>query len=185
MLSMDDREAVWLSDDEQRLWRRWLRVNALLPATLHRALQADSGLSLPDFEVLVHLTDSPEGRVRVGDLARALQWERSRVSHHVTRMERRHLVTREGCSDDARGAFVVLTSQGQQAIEQAAPGHVRAVRGCVFDQLTQDEVEVMSRALARIQSRLETTGSLLGPDARVPPPGGMRPPSIPGGHRRS
>lgn len=148
-----------MSDKEQCLWRRWLRVNALLPARLHRALQEDSGLSLPDFEVLVHLTDSPEDRVRVGDLARALQWERSRVSHHVTRMERRLLVTREGCADDARGAFVVLTPHGRAAIEQAAPGHVRAVRGFLFDQLTDSDVDAMSDALARIQSRLETTGS--------------------------
>ena len=66
----------WLSADEERLWRQWLRLNALLPAELHRELQRD-GLSLPDFDVLVQLTDRPDGRVRISDLARQLTWERS------------------------------------------------------------------------------------------------------------
>ena len=70
--------------DKERVWRRWLTLNARLSATLQRELHDDAGLSMPDYEVLVHLTDSPAGRVRVTDLARLLQWERSRVSHHVT-----------------------------------------------------------------------------------------------------
>ena len=84
----------WLTDDQQRVWRDWLRLNALLPAALHRELQADSDLSLQDFDVLVALTDTPEERLRVSELADALHWERSRLSHHVRRMERRGLVQR-------------------------------------------------------------------------------------------
>src|SRR3954453_3260111 len=137
-------EALWLSADDQQLWRRWLRLNALLPAVLHRELQADAGLSLPDFDVLVQLTDSAEERVRVSDLARGLHWERSRVSHHVTRMERRGLVAREECRDDGRGAFVVLTPEGSAAIEQAAPAHVATVRRLVFDAVTPQEMEVLA-----------------------------------------
>jgi DNA-binding MarR family transcriptional regulator len=138
----------WLSAKQQRVWRRWLAANAHLPAALHRELRAD-GLSLPDFEVLVQLTESPEGRVRVTDLARALSWEKSRASHHLTRMERRGLVRREECCDDGRGAFVALTTEGRTAIEQAAPGHVHTVRSLVFDDLTETEVEVRG---PRIQS---------------------------------
>jgi len=145
----------WLEEEEQLLWRRWLRVNALLPAALHRALQTESGLSLPDFDVLVQLTESPGGRVRVNDLARALHWERSRVSHHITRMERRSLVKREECADDGRGAFVVLTSQGRAAIQQAAPGHVQEVRRLMFDQLDEDEIDVLAGALGKILGFLE------------------------------
>ena len=148
-------EAPWLTEKEQRLWRQWLRVNALLPARLHRELQADSGLSLPDFSVLVQLTDSPDGRVRVSDLARALHWERSRVSHHVTRMERRGLVKRAECVDDGRGAFVVLTAEGRAAIEKAAPGHVRAVRRLIFDLLTEGETDALAGALEKVLARLE------------------------------
>jgi DNA-binding MarR family transcriptional regulator len=148
-------ESNWLPADAQRLWRRWLRLNALLPGALHRELQADAGLSLPDFDVLVQLTDSPQGRVRVSDLARGLHWERSRVSHHVTRMERRGLVAREECRDDGRGAWVVLTEEGRAAIEQAAPAHVATVRRLVFDALTPQEAEVMAGVIEKMLARLE------------------------------
>ena len=103
----------------------------------------------------MQLTESPGGRVRVNDLARALHWERSRVSHHITRMERRSLVKREECADDGRGAFVVLTSQGRAAIQQAAPGHVQEVRRLMFDQLDEDEIDVLAGALGKILGFLE------------------------------
>lgn len=148
-------DAPWLSDDAQHLWRRWLRLNALLPGVLHRELQSDADLSLPDFDVLVQLTDNPDARVRVTDLARGLHWERSRVSHHVTRMERRGLVRREECRDDGRGAFVVLTEQGRAAIDRAAPAHVATVRRLVFDALTPQETAVMATVIDKVLARLE------------------------------
>lgn len=147
-------DSPWLSADAQQLWRRWLRLNAELPVVLHRELQADAGLSLSDFEVLVKLTDAPEGRVRVTDLARELNWERSRVSHHVTRMERRGLVERSECRSDGRGAWVVLTDQGRAAIERAAPGHAATVRRLIFDTLTAQELKVMSGVIDKVLSRL-------------------------------
>jgi DNA-binding MarR family transcriptional regulator len=147
----------WLTAEEQRVWRRWLTLNAQLSATLQRELQDDAGLSTQDYEVLVHLTDSPEGRMRVTDLARLMQWERSRVSHHVTRMERRRLVQRVECAEDGRGAFVVITLQGRAAIEQAAPGHVNTVRRLVFDVLSPEEVDsfgaIIDKALAQLDNR--------------------------------
>ena len=147
----------WLTAEEQRVWRRWLTLNAQLSATLQRELQDDAGLSTQDYEVLVHLTDNPEGRMRVTDLARPMQWERSRVSHHVTRMERRRLVQRVECAEDGRGAFVVITPQGRAAIEQAAPGHVNTVRRLVFDALSPEEVDsfgaIIDKALAQLDSQ--------------------------------
>jgi DNA-binding MarR family transcriptional regulator len=149
----------WLTAEEERVWRRWLTLNARLSATLQRELQDDAGLSMPDFEVLVHLTDSPEGRVRVTDLARLLQWERSRVSHHVTRMERRRLVQRVECAEDGRGAFIVITPQGRAAIERAAPGHVNTVRRLVFDALSPEEVDafatIIEKTLAQVDKLAE------------------------------
>ena len=145
----------WLSSTEQRTWRRWLRLNALLPAVLHRELQSDAGLSLPDFEVLVQLTDNPEGRVRVTELARGLHWERSRASHHLTRMERRGLIRREECADDGRGAWVTLTAEGRTAIEAAAPAHVETVRRLVFEALTSEEVEQLAAVIDKVLARLE------------------------------
>jgi DNA-binding MarR family transcriptional regulator len=114
---------------------------------------------MPDYEVLVHLTDSRQGRIRVTDLARLLQWERSRVSHHVTRMERRRLVQRVECAEDGRGAFIVITPQGRAAIEQAAPGHVNTVRRLVFDGLSPEEVgalaTIIEKALAQLDDQAE------------------------------
>ncbi len=129
-------------------------MHAQLMARLHRQLQNDSGLSLADFDVLVQLTDQPEPRMRVGELGQALQWEKSRLSHHLARMQRRGLVLREDCPDDARGAYIVLTEQGRTAIEQAAPTHVETVRELVFDPLTADEVDTLASIADRILEQL-------------------------------
>ncbi|WP_255307980.1 MarR family winged helix-turn-helix transcriptional regulator [Streptomyces marincola] len=152
-MTTDDK--VWLNDDEQHMWRQWMGLDAELLATLNRELQADAGLSNPDYQVLVVLTDTAEGRIRVSDLAASLQWERSRVSHHVVRMEKRQLVSRLGCPDDGRGAFVRITETGRAAIARAAPGHVRAVRRLVFDALTADEVIQLGEIFQRLRSRID------------------------------
>lgn len=161
-------DTPWLNDAEQRLWRGWLTCNAELSARLQRLLQDQAGLSLSDFEVLVHLTDTPDGRVRVTDLARLSRWERSRVSHHVKRMERRGLVQRLECVEDGRGAFIAITADGRAAIERAAPGHVRAVRQLVFDPLSQDDLQHLSTAIDTIAQGLMAEPS---PAAPVPPSG--------------
>jgi len=148
-------DVQWLTAQEQRVWRRWLTLNARLSAALHKELQDDASLSMPDFEVLVHLTDNPEGRIRVTDLARLLQWERSRVSHHVTRMERRRLVQRVECAEDGRGAFIVITPQGRTAIEQAAPGHVKAVRRLVFDALSPEDLDAFATIIEKALTQLD------------------------------
>ncbi|NUQ97930.1 MAG: winged helix-turn-helix transcriptional regulator [Streptomyces sp.] len=135
------------------MWRQWMGLDAELLATLNRELLADAGLSTPDYQVLVVLTDSDEGRLRVSDLAASLQWERSRVSHHVTRMEKRDLVSRRGAPDDGRGAFVRITETGRAAIERAAPGHVRVVRRLVFDALTDKEVIQLGEIFHRLRTR--------------------------------
>jgi DNA-binding MarR family transcriptional regulator len=147
-------EVRWLTAQEEQLWRDWLKLNRDLASRLQRELQEDAGLSMPDFEVLVHLTDDPEGRVRVTDLAGLLQWERSRVSHHVKRMEGRGLVTRVECSEDGRGAFVVITPQGRAAIEEAAPGHVRAVRRLMFDAVSDEERAALAAVIDKLLARL-------------------------------
>ena len=143
-------DQVWLTEHEERVWRGWMTLNAELTVALQRQTQSDAGLSMSDYEVLVHLTDDPAGRVRVTELAGQLQWERSRVSHHVTRMERRGLVEREECADDGRGAYVAITAAGRTAIEQAAPGHAQAVRRLVFDALQVDELRGLETAIDKL-----------------------------------
>jgi DNA-binding MarR family transcriptional regulator len=148
-------EVPWLTAEEQREWRAWLLLNNRISATIQREMQEDSGLSSSDFEVLVNLTDSPDGRVRVSDLATQMLWERSRLSHHVTRMERRGMVERAECVEDGRGAFVAITPAGRAAIEQAAPGHVRTVRRLVFDALTAEELRTLSTLVDKMLVRLD------------------------------
>jgi DNA-binding MarR family transcriptional regulator len=150
-------QTPWLDAEEQRLWRRWLLLYARLTATLSRELEADCGLSLQDFEVLARLTDEPTAKLRINQLAFLLDWERSRVSHHVRRMQRRGLVEREECPEDNRGAFVVLTPAGRGAIEQAAPGHVRTVRRIVFDTLTSQELHTLDIINGKVLDRIETS----------------------------
>jgi DNA-binding MarR family transcriptional regulator len=147
-------EPRWLDERRQRAWRAWLAMQTRLQAELNRQLQADSGMSLADFDVLVALTDRPGVPLRVFELAEAVQWEKSRLSHHLARMERRGLVERQDCPDDARGAFVLLSATGRRAVEAAAPGHVEAVRALVFDGLDDAQVrawaEVSDVVLRRI-----------------------------------
>ena len=143
---------TWLSDDEQRVWRTYLRMSSLLPAALNRELQQDSGLTLPEYEVLVQLSEAPQHRLRPFQICDALTWEQSRLSHQLTRMERRGLVCRRECAADGRGAFVELTAAGGEAIGAAAARHVAAVRRLVFDRLTDAQRAAFEEACTAIVS---------------------------------
>ena len=145
----------WLTEDEQRAWRGLLRMTAQLNARMNRQLQDDYGISLADYDVLVVLSEAPQGRRRVFELADSLAWEQSRVSHQLGRMQRRGLVARQECPTDARGAFVVLTEAGRAAIERAAPAHVEMVRQLVFDGLSRDELTALTAVSARVLDRLQ------------------------------
>ncbi len=137
-------EPRWLDADEQRAWRGLQRMHAYLAAALNRQLAMEAGLSLSDYAVLVALTDQADGRLRAFELGRELGWEKSRLSHHVSRMAERRLVARERCPTDRRGAFIAVTAAGRAAIEAAAPGHVAAVRRYFVDQLGREQLGALS-----------------------------------------
>ncbi|MFC1403583.1 MULTISPECIES: MarR family winged helix-turn-helix transcriptional regulator [Streptacidiphilus] len=149
-------EPRWLNDTEQHAWRSFLRMQAQLTTRLGRELQAESDLSIADYDVLVHLTDLEGGRRRILELARELDWEKSRMSHHLARMAKRGLIAREECEADGRGAFIAITPQGQAAIEAAAPRHVETVRRLVFDALTSEQVAALGAVSDRILEQLGT-----------------------------
>ncbi len=153
----------WLTADEQRIWRSYLRAGTLLSARLNRQLQADSGLSLQEYEVLVQLSEAPGGRLRPFQLGHALQWEQSRLSHQLSRMTRRGFTAREESPGDARGALVVLTDLGRAALQSAAPGHVAAVRQLVFGPLEGTQAAAFGQALGAILAGLDKH-----PDAITP-----------------
>lgn len=133
----------WLDDDEQRAWRAFLDMQARLNAQLNREMQAATGLSIADFSVLVSLSEHAGGRMRVLELARDLRWEKSRLSHQLSRMHQRGLIDRSNCDEDRRGAVVVLSVAGRDAVEAAAPLHVASVRRYLFDHLSADQVETL------------------------------------------
>ncbi|MGZ4609003.1 MAG: MarR family winged helix-turn-helix transcriptional regulator [Actinomycetes bacterium] len=148
----------WLDSREQAAWRAYTAMQRRLDAALGQRLVRDSGLSAADYEVLVPLSEAPDRQLRARDLARALDWEKSRLSHHLTRMERRGLVERRECETDARGAFIRLTRGGAQAIEGAAPQHVDAVRQHFIDLLTPQELETLVSISDRVLGSLAAVG---------------------------
>ena len=147
----------WLTEEEQRAWRGLLRMTSQLNARMNRQLQDAYGVSLADYDVLVVLSEAPTGRLRVFEIADALAWEQSRVSHQLARMQRRGLVTRQEGRTDARGAFVVLTDVGRAASERAAPAHVETVRQLVFDGLSRDQVAALTAVTSHVLERLHAT----------------------------
>jgi DNA-binding MarR family transcriptional regulator len=161
----------WLDDDQQRAWRAYLRMQARLSATLNRRLQATSELSLADYDVLVQLTDARDRRLRPYELQRALDWEQSRLSHHLSRMQRRGLVERQECADDGRGSLIALTETGLQAITAAAPDHVQTVRHLFFDALDPDQVDALQHLAAQVLARLDATADS---QEAQPPTGELR-----------
>ena len=150
---MDD--VRWLDEREERAWRALQFMQMRLDGELARELAADSGLSYPDYVVLVALTDRPDGRMRLFELGDVLGWEKSRLSHHVGRMEHRGLVTKERCDSDRRGAFVVVTGEGRRTIAAAAPGHVAAVRRLFVDPLTPAQLDAVGDAAETVLAALD------------------------------
>lgn len=120
------------------------RLRGPLLASIGRQLTRDTGLSMPDYEVLVALSESPTGVVHVRELLRSTDWEASRLSHHLTRMQSRGLVGRQPCATDGRSSEVFLTDAGRTAIEWAAPGHVAAVRSQFIDLLTAEQLSTLA-----------------------------------------
>jgi DNA-binding MarR family transcriptional regulator len=154
---MNEPTPEWLTPAEQRAWRAFIRLNQELFAAISRDLQAHSKLSGADFQVLVALTDVPDSRIRFQDLAKAIDWEQSRLSHQIARMIKRGLVAREECAEDGRAAFVCLTPEGREVIDAAAPKHVATVRRLVIDALTPRDLATLARISTRILDRLESS----------------------------
>lgn len=140
----------WLTEREERAWRALQFMQMRLEGELARQLASESGLSYPDYLVLVALTDRPEGRMRLFELGAVLGWEKSRLSHHIARMADRGLVGKERCDSDRRGAFVVATKRGRKEIEAAAPGHVATVRRLFIDRLTPRQLEAVAEVAEMI-----------------------------------
>jgi DNA-binding MarR family transcriptional regulator len=147
-------ETPWLSDEEQRMWRGFQSMWRTLDRTLERDLMEGAALSGADFSVLVPLSEAPGQQLRARDLGVFLDWDRSRLSHQIRRMEQRALVARSNCPTDARGTIIELTELGWTTLQQAAPGHVQAVRLNFFDALTEADVVALDDICRRVNDRM-------------------------------
>lgn len=126
--------------DELGAWRDFIETTETLRTRLAARLQTDTGLSTGDYTVLLALSEAPGQRLRSSELATTIEWERSRLSHHLARMERRGLIRREECAADSRGAEVVLVPAGAEAFHAATVPHLRAVRELFVDALTPEQI---------------------------------------------
>ncbi len=145
---------VGVSDEDWGLWRDFVAMHRHLARELDRQLQRDAAISQADFSVLVVLSEAPDRRLRTGELAELLAWEKSRVSHQVARMESRGLLERTECDTDGRGTWVGLTNDGRRTLLAATREHSAAIRALFFDNLHQAEKAAIAGASARILERI-------------------------------
>ncbi len=138
-------EPRWLTDDEQRAWRRFIEVLVKVPAALEGQLQRDAGLTHMGYLVLAQLSEREDRRLAMSRLARKASASLSRLSHVVARLEAQGLVRRERDPQDGRVQIAVLTDEGFAKIVAAAPGHVEAVQNLVFDRLTPAQVRQLAK----------------------------------------
>ena len=152
-------EPRWLDEREERVWRSYRNLQRELRNALDRQLVRDAGLSGAEYALLVPLSEAPGGLLRARDLGRLVGWDRTRVSHQLSRMEQRGLVTREACPDDARGSMVRLAATGRTAIEAAAPEHVNTLRRHFFEPLSEEELDMLITVLDKVLAGLSASAS--------------------------
>jgi DNA-binding MarR family transcriptional regulator len=145
----------WLTPEEQRAWRAYLAATLLLEDALDRQLQQEAGMTHLYYSVLATLSESPDRRLRMTDLAESLKITRSRLTYAVARLEKDGVVRREGCPSDKRGSVTVLTGEGMALLERTAPGHVETVRRVVFDHLGPEQVGQLERICEGIAEALQ------------------------------
>lgn len=141
---------------QQELWRIFLSANVQLMDRLDHELQQRSNLNLTDFEILSVLSEAPDHRLRMSDLAREVLVSRSRLTYRVDRLAEVDFVSREECEDDRRGLWAILTPIGAAALESARDGHYRDIETWFFDLMDEDEIPVMARVMSRIDDRLNS-----------------------------
>ncbi|MGN6302522.1 MAG: MarR family winged helix-turn-helix transcriptional regulator [Angustibacter sp.] len=152
-------ETRWLDAEEQRAWRSYLRAVRLLDEELRRGLE-EHGLSHPEYEILVRLSEREGHVMRMSELAASVVSSRSRLTHTVSRLEREGLVVRRACTRDGRGVECVLTESGMATLEAAAHTHVEQVRTHLLDAMTREQFLALGEALGQVSDRLDPQGHL-------------------------
>lgn len=158
---MPDQNATaprWLNPAEMKAWRSYIIASRRLLEALDNDLEGHD-LSIPDYEILAQLSDAPDRRMRMSELASITLLSRSRLSHRITVMEKAGWVKREACPTDKRGYFAVMTAKGWRAIVAAAPEHVASVRSRFLEHLSTEDQKVLSEIFSRVEAsfRSEST----------------------------
>lgn len=144
----------WLDDCQQHVWRAYHDLYRHLSAVMEDQLLRDAGLSASDYAVLIPLSETRSGVLRARELGTEIGWDRSRLSHHVARMEKRGLVARDECAEDGRGTMVRLTDAGRSAIIGAAPDHAQHAQRYFFDLLSRNELDTLAIVFDRLLEHL-------------------------------
>ncbi|MEU3855217.1 MarR family winged helix-turn-helix transcriptional regulator [Streptomyces sp. NPDC029554] len=152
-------ESQQLNERERRAWYGFMTMQEDLRRHMNRQLLRDTGLSLTDYAVLSVLSQHPGGSLRMFELRELLRWEKTRVTHQVSRMISRGLVERRPCSEDNRGSHVALTSEGHEAIAKATPLHVGHVRRVFLDAVSPRQLDVLAALSEAVLSNLEEEAS--------------------------
>jgi DNA-binding MarR family transcriptional regulator len=140
-----------LTETEQRAWRTFIESSWALHTRLEDELRAQTGLSMNDYQVMVVLSEAPNCRLRMGELAGRLVFSPSRVTYQINSMVKRGLVRKQSCPEDGRGQEAVLTDEGLAALRTAAPRHLVTVRDAFIDRLDADELDVIARAFEKVR----------------------------------
>ncbi len=138
-----------LDEREERLWRAFRAMRRSLDRAIEGQLTVAGGSSA-DYELLVAPCEAPDRRLRARELGRQLDWDRSRLSHQLRRMQRRGLVVRHECENDARGTMITMTREGAHVVRVAEPGHVATVRARFVDLLSADEIDTLTDVATRV-----------------------------------
>jgi DNA-binding MarR family transcriptional regulator len=150
--------AVQLDDRQLAAWRGMLRVHATLTKALDAQLEAEHGLALSSYEVLMYLNDAEDRRMRMSDLASSIILSRSGLTRLVDRLEREGLLERQSCPDDARGAFASLTEAGRERLQAARATHLAGVRRLFLDHFGEAELDTLGAAWERVLPGAARTG---------------------------
>lgn len=148
-------EATAISESDWAVWRSFFAMRRQLDRALEQQLQRDAAISAPDYEILLTLFEAKGRQLRAGEVGDLLGWEKSRLSHQVTRMVARGLVERRECDTDARGTWIVLTANGRRAVLSAMRDHITELRRLFFDVLTDEEKAGLHSASARVLSVID------------------------------
>ena len=151
----------WLDETEKRIWLSYLEATGRVHQLLDAEVKRTAALRFEDFEVLVHLSEAHQYRLRMTELSQMLLHSQARLTQRVSRLADQGLVRRERCPEDRRGVFAVITDQGMAVVASAAPAHVASVRAHLIDLIRPEERELLAEIFERIATAARHHGGAL------------------------